>query len=254
MKNNNKITIVTPVFNCAKYLEQTIESVLNQTYKNIEYIIIDGGSTDGSLDIIKKFSKKICYYLSEKDNGMYDAIYKGFEMSSGKYLTWLNADDMYFKDSIEKSIYIMECNSYEWVVGATSVLDDQNLLKNRILYHYPNFIIKNGLMTPCYWGYIPQESTIFTKNLYVKSGKINKKFKYAGDFDLWRRFSNYTRLISINQTIGIFRKRKGQISENQKIYLEEISKIKCIIPFGKILRLFYSLILNLIYKYAKKKR
>lgn len=254
MKDNNKITIVTPVFNCAKYLEQTIESVLNQTYKNIEYIIIDGGSTDGSLDIIKKFSKKICYYLSEKDNGMYDAIYKGFEMSSGKYLAWLNADDMYFKDSIEKSIYMMEYNSYEWVVGITSILDDQNFLKNRILYHYPNFIIKNGLMTPCYWGYIPQESTIFTKNLYVKSGKINKKFKYAGDFDLWRRFSNYTNLISIDQTIGIFRKRKGQISENQKIYLEEVNKIQCIISFGKILRFIYSFILNVIYKYAKKKR
>ena len=252
MIKNNKITIVTPVFNCAKYLEQTIQSVLNQTYKNIEYIIIDGGSTDGSLDIIKKFSNRINYYLSEKDNGMYDAIHKGFELSSGKYLAWLNADDMYFKDSIEKSIDILENNNYEWIVGITSVLKNYNKIKTRILYHYPNFIIKNGLITPCYWGYIPQESTIFTKNLYVKSGKINKQFKYAGDYNLWKRFSNHASLVSVNIKIGIFRKRNGQISENQKIYLQEVNKIECIIPIGKILRLFYSIIVNFHYRYIKK--
>ena len=248
MLNQNKITIVTPVLNCAKYLEQTIQSVMDQTYKNIEYIIIDGGSTDGSLDIIKNFSNKISYYISEKDNGMYDAIYKGFELSSGKYLAWLNADDMYFKESLEKSINIMENNSYEWIVGIPSISKDQNCLKTRILYHYPNFIIKNGLMTPCYWGYIPQESTIFTKNLYIKSGKINKKFKYAGDYDLWKKFSNYENLKSINVKIGIFRKREGQISSNQKIYLNEINKKKCLIPIGKIFRYLYSLLKNLIIK------
>lgn len=253
MINQNKITIVTPVFNCAKYLEQTIRSVLSQTYANIEYIIVDGGSTDGSVDIIKKFSKQINYYISERDNGMYEAIYKGFELSSGKYLAWLNADDLYFDDSIEKSINIMQKNNYDWIVGITTILNYKNLFESRMLYHYPDWVIKNGLMTPCFWGYIPQESTIFTKDLYIKSGKINKKLKYAGDYDLWKKFSNYASLKSVNTNIGIFRKREGQISSNQKIYLDEINKTNCLIPFGKILRSIYSIIINYINKYDKKK-
>jgi hypothetical protein len=108
-------------------------------------------------------------------------------------------------------------------------------------------------MTPCFWGYIPQESTIFTKKLYIKSGGINRKLKYAGDFDLWSKFSKNSILISVNIPIGIFRKRDNQISENQKIYLQEVKKTNCIISFGKILRLLYSTIINNINKYVKKK-
>jgi glycosyltransferase involved in cell wall biosynthesis len=242
--NNPKITIVTPVYNCAEYIERTIQSVLNQTYKNIEYIIIDGGSDDGTCEIIKKYSKHISFFISEKDQGMYDALYKGFELATGKYLAWINADDLYFEDAIKKSLNIMENNNYKWIVGVPSIIDEKNRLRTRILYHYPNFIIKNGFITPCFWGYIAQESTIFTRDLYIKSGKINKRLKYAGDYDLWKKFSNYTNLISINVKIGIFRKRKGQISSNQKIYLNEVQKTNCLIPFGKILRLIYSTIIN----------
>jgi len=242
--NNPKITIVTPVYNCAEYIERTILSVLNQTYKNIEYIIIDGGSDDGTCEIIKKYSKHISFFISEKDQGMYDALYKGFELATGKYLAWINADDLYFEDAIKKSLNIMENNNYKWIVGVPSIIDEKNRLRTRILYHYPNFIIKNGFITPCFWGYIAQESTIFTRDLYIKSGKINKILKYAGDYDLWKKFSNYTNLISINVKIGIFRKRKGQISSNQKIYLNEVQKTNCLIPFGKILRLIYSTIIN----------
>jgi glycosyltransferase involved in cell wall biosynthesis len=253
LRINPKITIVTPVYNCAKYIEETIQSVLNQTYKNIEYIIIDGGSDDGTYKIIKKYSKKITLLISEKDEGMYDALHKGFDKATGKYLSWINSDDLYFKDAIERSIDIMERNNLEWIVGAPRSLNKKNLLKSSILYHYPNFIIKNGLMTPCLWGYIPQESTIFTRKLYIKSGEINKKLKYAGDYDLWKKFANYSRLTSVNIPIGIFRKRENQISQNQKLYLKEVKKMYCIIPIGKFIRFLYSIFINKINEYFKKK-
>ena len=251
MIKNPRISIVTPVFNCAKYIEETIQSVLAQDYQNIEYIIIDGGSTDGTCEVIEKYSKQINFFVSEKDQGMYDALDKGFKMAEGKYLSWLNADDLYFNNCISRTIELMEKNNYQWINGISATLLEKEI-KLRPLYHYPSIIIKNRLMTPCLWGYIPQESTIFTKELYIKSGGINRELKYAGDFDLWNKFSKNSELISINIPIGIFRKRDNQISQNQKIYLREVNKINCFIPFGKLLRFIYSVIINNINKYAKK--
>ena len=253
MINNPRITIITPVYNCVEYIEETIKSVLNQNYKNIEYIIVDGGSNDGTCKIIEKYLKKINIFISEKDEGMYDALNKGFEMATGKYLAWLNADDLYFNNCISKTVELMEKNNYQWINGISGTLIKKNL-KLRPLYYYPNIILKNRLMTPCLWGYIPQESIIFTKKLYSKVGGINRKLKYAGDFDLWSKFSINSELISVNIPIGIFRKRNNQMSENQKIYLREVNKIHCFIPFGKILRFLYSLIINNFNKHVKKDR
>jgi glycosyltransferase involved in cell wall biosynthesis len=246
--SNPLITIITPVYNGAKHLEETILSVINQTYKNIQYIIIDGNSTDGSKNIIKKYSKKINYFISEKDNGMYDALTKGFSIGKGKYFAWLNSDDLYFRDAIEKAISIMEKNKFEWIVGAATILNLNKKVIFRHCYHYPKWIISNGLGTPCFWGFIPQESTIFTKKLYDECDGINKNLKYAGDFDLWKKFSKKTSLNSVNIRIGIFRKRKGQLSEDRTKYYSEIKKINCFFPIGKSLRLIYSIIKNLLNK------
>jgi hypothetical protein len=172
-------------------------------------------------------------------------------MATGKYLAWLNADDLYFNNCISKTLELMEKNNYQWINGISGTLIKKKL-KLRTLYHYPNVILKNRLMTPCLWGYVPQESTIFTKELYIKSGRVNRHLKYAGDFDLWTKFSKNSELISVNIPIGIFRKRNNQMSENQKIYLQEVDKINCLIPFGKILRFLYSVTINYINKYVKK--
>ncbi len=93
-----KISIVTPNLNQGKFLEETILSVLDQKYPNLEYIIIDGGSTDNSIDIIKKYEKNLFYWTSEKDNGMYEAIQKGFEKATGDIMAWINSDDLYHRN------------------------------------------------------------------------------------------------------------------------------------------------------------
>ena len=108
MNNNPLVTIVTPVYNGEKFIEQTILSVINQTYTNIQYIVIDGQSSDNTVKIINKFLNKIDYFVSKKDKGMYEALDKGFKLGKGKYFAWINADDFYFTDAIEKSVDYME--------------------------------------------------------------------------------------------------------------------------------------------------
>ena len=100
MKKFPKITIVTISYNIVTYIEKTILSVVNQTYPNIEYIVIDGGSTDGTLDVIKKYSDKITYWVSESDKGIYDAMNKGIDAATGDWINFMNAGDVFYHNNV----------------------------------------------------------------------------------------------------------------------------------------------------------
>ena len=116
-KDNPLISVVTAVYNGEKFLEQAINSVLNQSYDNFELIVIDGGSTDGTLDIIKKYDKQINYWVTEPDHGLYDALAKGFSFASGDIFSWLNSDDIFYPWAFEKVAETMRTGETQWITG-----------------------------------------------------------------------------------------------------------------------------------------
>lgn len=177
--DNPKVSIITVVYNGAKTIEDTIISVVEQSYCNIEYIIIDGQSTDGTLDIIKKYKDKINCVISEKDNGLYDAMNKGIRQATGDIIGIINSDDWYEKDSIAKVVSYFKSNDVDLVYGkmfyvfsdGTKTMTGKeplNELEYRMVISHPTVFIK--------------------KNIYEKYGVFDTTYKLAADYDLLLRF------------------------------------------------------------------
>ncbi|MCL2380193.1 MAG: glycosyltransferase [Treponema sp.] len=252
--NYPKISIITPCFNSGRFLEETIQSVLDQKYPNLEYIIIDGGSTDNTLDIIKKYEEKLTYWISEKDEGMYDAIQKGFDKSTGEILAWINSDDLYHK----KSLFIIaelfsKFEKIQWLVGASTFYDECGrgiIAKQSRKFTKYDFLLGD-------YKFIQQESCFFRKALYEKAGSyVDKNLKYAGDFELWFRFFQYEKLYVVDALIGGFRVRSSnQLSlEGFPKYLEEaenILKTRKIPKHDKIKIIRYKIFYNSINFFSK---
>ena len=189
---NFYFSIVTPVYNRPQYLEKTIKSVINQQFKNYEYIVVDGGSKDKTLKILQKYKSNI-KLISEKDKGMYDALHKGFSLASGRYFMWLNSDDFFLDNQSLLRLYnYLSASKHHWITGKISITkNNSGKIRTYFPLFYPRQIIKNGLAHSCFWGFIQQENTVFSKILYEKAGGVNRNFKMAGDFDLWKRFFNF---------------------------------------------------------------
>jgi glycosyltransferase involved in cell wall biosynthesis len=218
-----KITIITPVLNRVQYIEDTILSVISQGYPDLEYIIIDGGSTDGTLEIIKKYERSVSYWVSEPDSGMYHAIQKGFDRSTGEIMAWLNSDDIYKPGSLKMIASIFNDTDVEWITGMGS------------LYNKDGFCVKTNNLTKWsksrVWLYdykwIQQENTFWKRSLWEKSGGfISTDLKYAGDFELWCRFFKHTELYSVHTSFAGFRLHGSQFtSAFKKEYETEAGRI-----------------------------
>ena len=180
-----KITIITITFNSAKTLEQTINSVLNQTFKNIEYVIVDGGSSDGTLSIIEKYNHRISKYITEKDEGLYDALNKGIEMATGDVIGFLHSDDFYIDNLvIQKYAEVFESTKCDAVYSDLYYVDRTNT--DKIIRKWKSGKLnKNSFLH----GWMPPHPTFFVKNeMYQKFGKFNTDFITAADYELMLRF------------------------------------------------------------------
>lgn len=219
------ISIVTPTFNSSEFFESTIKSIRRQEYRNFEWIVIDGGSTDNTIDLIKENSDIISYWVSETDAGMYDAIRKGFEVASGKIGYWLNSDDMLSPWALQTvvNIFIQNPSCY-WLTGFKSSMGQLNIPEPRLPIVFPQIILKGGYGHGKAWGFIQQESTFFSMKLYRKVGGIDPSYKLAGDFDLWSRMACMVSLYTIRVDLGCFRIHKNQLSSDMESYYEEVIK------------------------------
>jgi len=178
-----KLSIVTPSYNQAKYLEATILSVLGQKEVDLEYIIIDGGSTDGSVDIIRKYEKQLAYWVSEPDNGQTDAINRGFARARGDVLAWINSDDTYEPGAFKEAVgYLGDHPEVGLVYGNAHFIDADS----KIIGDFPAARTNIKLLRQGY-VHIPQQAAFFKADLWKKVGPLDPSFYFAMDYDLWVR-------------------------------------------------------------------
>lgn len=195
------VSIITPSFNQAPFLEATIRSVLEQDHPNLEYIIVDGGSTDGSLEIIQKYSSKLSWWISEKDKGQTDAINIGFSHAHGDVLAWLNSDDTYHPGAVSAAVKFLENNPMIGMVYGDANFIDEN--SNTI----GSFPAAQTDLKRLRRGYvhIPQQAAFFRADVWGKVGPLDPSFYFAMDYDLWVRIATLAPIIYTRQLWANFR-------------------------------------------------
>lgn len=206
-----KISLVTPVFNSAKYIEQTFQSVLSQNYPNLEYFVVDGGSTDGTLDIIRKYESKLSGWISESDRGMYDAINKGFARTSGEIMGWISATDTLQTGGLSVvGTVFSQFRKIEWVTGRRTTVSEAGDITRTdplMLWSRYSFLFGGPLR------HIQQESTYWRRSLWERAGgRVDAARRWAGDFELWMRFFRHARLYTVDAMIASFRDHSDSAS------------------------------------------
>lgn len=178
------VTVITVVFNSAATLEHTIRSVSEQTYDNVEHIIIDGGSTDGTLDILRKYDGDIDYWVSENDAGIYDAMNKGISLARGDYIGMLNADDYFAsRSSLEKIALRLKTSNVDAVFSCLDIVDPANLdrvLRKYSISSFSPFMLRIGVMPP-------HPTFYCKKSCYEKAGPYRTDYRIAADFEMLTR-------------------------------------------------------------------
>lgn len=184
------VSIITPSYNQANFLERTILSVLNQDYSNIEYIIMDGGSTDGSLEIIKKYSYRLKQWKSEKDLGQTDAINKGFSIAQGEIFAWINSDDTYEYNAVSEAVdYLTDHPEIGMVYGDCNFIDSDDEVIGKFNAKQTDYEkLKTGFV------HIPQQASFWRAELWHRVAPLDTSIYFAMDYDLWLRFSKISKI------------------------------------------------------------
>lgn len=218
-----KISIITPSYNQAGFLERTICSIIEQRYSNLEYIIIDGGSTDGSVEIIKKYAKDLTYWISEKDNGQANALNKGFRRATGDIVAWLNSDDEYCPGVLEIIAKTFVANpGIDFVFGnRISIDENRNILRGErhTRFSFSAFIVLG--MT------ISQPACFWRRSIFEKYGYLDESMRFCMDYEFFCRIGQHIKAKHIRQPLAKFRWHSSSKSTNlQDTRLQEHETIK----------------------------
>ena len=179
------VSIITPSFNQAPFLRRTIESVLEQDYANLEYIVMDGASTDGSPEIIRGYADRLTEWESIPDRGQTDAINKGFARAKGSYIAWLNSDDIYYPGAVREAVDYLEAHpEVGMVYGDCNFID----AKDKVIGQFPAAQTDYDRLRRGY-VHVPQAAAFFRRDLWEKVGPLDPEFFFAMDYDLWVRLA-----------------------------------------------------------------
>lgn len=217
-----KISIVTPSFNQAAFLERTIQSVVNQNYPNLEYIIIDGGSTDGSVELIKKYKKYLTYWVSEKDRGQSHAINKGLKLATGDWLAWQNSDDIYYPgvfNDVAKSA--QESPKSDLIIGNMNLIDDKDEIINNLKYVRPTYhsLLAEGMV-------LTNQAAFWKRGVHEKIGFMNEGLHYGMDYDWFLRLLSAGSATHVNKTWGALRMHEAtKTTQFQELFRAEYDQI-----------------------------
>jgi glycosyltransferase involved in cell wall biosynthesis len=199
-----RVSIITPSYNQAKYLETTIRSVFGQEYEELEYFIIDGGSTDGSVDIIRKYEKYLAGWVSEPDKGQADAINKGLQKATGEIIAWLNSDDAYAPGAIHSAVELFLQKPEFGLIYGNAVSIDQNGIPFHI-QTFKNYQLEDLIA----FNIICQPAVFFRKKLLDDVGYLDESYHFLLDHHLWLRIAQYTKIFHVPEIWAFARYHPG---------------------------------------------
>lgn len=234
-----KISVITPSYNQAAYLERTILSVLDQGYPELEYIIIDGGSTDGSVDIIRKYADRLAYWVSEPDRGQSDAINKGLRMASGDWVAWQNSDDIFYPGTFAALARAANKNpQVDLIIGNMNLIDKQDKVLRDMKYVRPTYraLLAEGMV-------LTNQAAFWRRSVHQAAGYLDESLHYAFDYEWFIRvLRHHPQACHVNMVWGGLRlHEETKTSNHQDRFAAEMVAVRQGREVGRLGRSVYLL-------------